>query len=87
LKGGLALKTCVLPMSFSVNQTCWPSGVAAMSGQKGDACATRPTCRWVLVSMTTVSGEKLEHTYPYSPPGEKIVMPGPFGTGILSFGS
>ena len=34
-KGGRASKTVVLPTSFSVNQTCFPSGVAAMLGQKG----------------------------------------------------
>ena len=37
--GGCASKTWVLPMSFSVNQTCVPSGVAAMFGQNGLACA------------------------------------------------
>ena len=41
LNGGLALNTCVLPMSFSVNQTCLPSGVAAMFGQNGLSCLTR----------------------------------------------
>src|SRR5262249_38576970 len=35
--------------------------------------------------MTTVSGVKLEQTYPYLPSGEKIVMPGPFGTVIRVF--
>ena len=35
LKGGRASNTIVLPTSFSVNQTCLPSGVAAMSGQNG----------------------------------------------------
>ena len=43
LNGGLALNTCVLPISFSVNHTCFPSGVAAMSGQNGLSCFTRPT--------------------------------------------
>jgi hypothetical protein len=41
LNGGLASKICVLPMSFTVNQTCWPSGVGAMFGQKGLSCFTR----------------------------------------------
>ena len=35
--------TIVLPMSFSVNQTCLPSGVTAMFGQNGLSCLTRPT--------------------------------------------
>ncbi len=42
-KGGLASKTCVWPTSLSVNHTCAPSGVAAMSGQNGLACVTSPT--------------------------------------------
>ena len=41
--GGTALKTITLPTSLSVNQTCLPSGVAAMSGQNGISCFTRPT--------------------------------------------
>ena len=61
-KGGSALNTWVFPMSLSVNHTCLPSGVAAMSGQKGEACFTRPTIWWFLVSITTVSGVKLEQT-------------------------
>ena len=61
-KGGLASKTMTLPTSLSVSHTCLPSGVAAMSGQNGLSCFTRPTMRFDLVSMTTVSGEKLEQT-------------------------
>jgi hypothetical protein len=38
--GGCASNTMVLPMSFSVNQTCLPSGVAAMFGQNGLSCLT-----------------------------------------------
>src|ERR1700693_6120075 len=41
--GGSARNTSVLPMSFRVNQTWVPSGVAAMLGQNGDACGTVPT--------------------------------------------
>ena len=37
------------------------------------------------VAITTVSGVKLEQTYPYLPSGEKIVMPGPFGTVMRLF--
>src|SRR5713101_6762629 len=50
------------------------------SGQNGLSCVTCPTTLCPAVAMTTVSGLKLEHTYPYWPSGEKIVMPGPFGT-------
>jgi hypothetical protein len=35
VKGGLASNTWVFPVSFSVNQTCEPFGVAAMFGQNG----------------------------------------------------
>jgi len=41
--GGCPSNTWVLPVSFRVNQTCLLSGVAAMLGQKGLACATLPT--------------------------------------------
>ncbi len=51
-KGGRASNATVLPMSFSVNHTCLPSGVAAMLGQKGLGCATCPTCAWVATSNT-----------------------------------
>src|SRR5713101_6669072 len=78
--GGCALNTIVLPTSLSVSQTCLPLGVAAISGQNGLSCVTYPTTLCPAVAMTTVSGLKLEHTYPYWPSGEKIVMPGPFGT-------
>src|SRR5215472_11203511 len=52
-----------------------------MSGQNGLSCLTCPMILCPAVAMTTVSGLKLEQTYPYLPSGEKIVMPGPFGTG------
>src|SRR5262249_16928671 len=78
--GGRALNSMVLPTSLSVNQTCFPSGVAAMSGQNGLSCFTCPTILCSAVATTTVSGLKLEQTYPYFPSGEKIVIPGPFGT-------
>src|SRR6516162_6004945 len=39
-----------------------------------------PTILCSAVAMTTVSGLKLEQTYPYFPSGENIVIPGPFGT-------
>jgi hypothetical protein len=32
-----------LPISFNVNQTCLPSGVAAILGQNGLSWGTRPT--------------------------------------------
>src|SRR6266571_4225605 len=83
--GGWAEKTIVLPTSFKVNHTCSPSGEAAMLGQNGETCFTPPTISWVLVLTTTVSGVKLEQTYPYVPSGEKIVMPGPFGTWMRIF--
>src|SRR6201987_4253351 len=51
-----------------------------MSGQNGLSCLTCPMISCPAVVMTTVSGLKLEQTYPYLPSGEKIVMPGPFGT-------
>jgi len=54
--------TWVLPVSFRVNQTCLLSGVAAMLGQNGLSCFTRPTICLVTVSITTVSGLKDEHT-------------------------
>ena len=38
--GGCASNTWILPVSFSVNQTCLLSGVAAMLGQNGLACGT-----------------------------------------------
>jgi hypothetical protein len=60
--GGLAAKTIVFPTSFKVSQTCSPSGDAAMFGQNGDTCRTRPTMSCVCVFTTTVSGVKLEHT-------------------------
>src|SRR5262245_29810100 len=83
--GGRALNTIVLPTSLSVSQTWLPSGVAAMSGQNGLSCLTCPMILCPAVAMTTVSGLKLEQTYPYLPSGEKIVMPGPFGTVIRVF--
>ncbi len=43
LNGGRAEKATVLPVSFSVNQTCSLSGDTAMFGQKGLGCTTRPT--------------------------------------------
>jgi len=43
LNGGCASKTSVWPMSLSVNHTCFPSGVAAMFGQKGLSCFTVAT--------------------------------------------
>ena len=62
-KGGRASKTIVLPTSFSVNQTCLPSGVAAMLGQNGLACGTRARrSRASATAMTTVSGVNDEHT-------------------------
>ena len=54
--GGFASNTIVRPMSLSVNQTCLPSGVAAMLGQNGLSCFTRPTTCLLAVSITTVSG-------------------------------
>ena len=62
LKGGCALKTCVAPMSFSVNQTCLPSGLAAIFGQKGLAWSRWPMIRWSATEITTVSGVKEEQT-------------------------
>src|SRR5437773_2328858 len=41
--GGRPLKTMVLPTSFSVSQTCPPSGVTAMLGQNGVSWGIRPT--------------------------------------------
>src|SRR5262245_57926783 len=83
--GGRASNTVVLPTSFSVNQTCFPSGVAAMLGQNGLPCGTRPTISCLATEITTVSGVKEEHTYPYCPSGEQICMPGPFGTVMRAF--
>jgi hypothetical protein len=61
--GGLASsKTCVLPVSFKVNHTCEPSGVAAMFGQNGLACASLATTRWSATDTTSVSGLKDEQT-------------------------
>ena len=54
LKGGFASNTWVLPVSFSVNQTCEPSGVAAMFGQKGLACGTLPTIVWSATETMSV---------------------------------
>lgn len=62
LKGGLALKTWVLPVSFSVNQTCLPSGVAAMFGQKGLVYLTVPTILWLATEITSVTGLNDEQT-------------------------
>jgi SAM-dependent methyltransferase len=56
----LRSKTCPLPVSLSVNQTCLPSGVAARPGQKGLACRTVPTIRWSAMDTTSVSGLKDE---------------------------
>ncbi|MNR01110.1 hypothetical protein D3C85_1169060 [compost metagenome] len=55
-KGGRASNTWALPMSLSVNQTCLPSGVAAMFGQNGLSCFTRPTIWWSATLTTAVSG-------------------------------
>src|SRR5258708_15264172 len=64
-KGGLASNTTVLPMSLSVNQTCLPSGVAAMFVQKGLGWATRPTIWRSATAITTVSGVNVGQTQPY----------------------
>ncbi len=61
-KGGLASNTCVRPTSFNVNQTCLPSGDAAMFGQNGLSCFTWPTTWCVRTEITTVSGLKDEQT-------------------------
>src|SRR5712691_11574063 len=87
VNGGWASNTIVRPTSFSVNQTCLPSGDAAMFGQNWLAWATRPTILWVATEITTVSGVNDEQTYPYFPSGENICMPGPFGTVIRNFSS
>src|SRR5215813_13364372 len=60
-------------------------GRPAMSRQNGLSCLTCPMILCPAVVMTTVSGLKLEQTYPCLPSGEKIVMPGPFGTVIRVF--
>jgi hypothetical protein len=62
LNGGFALNTSVLPVSFRVNQTCVPSGDAAIFGQKGLACGTLPTIVWSATETTTVSGVNDKHT-------------------------
>src|SRR6267143_3066297 len=87
VNGGWAPNTIVLPMSLSVNHTCWPSGVAAMLGQNGLSCATSPTIWCSATEITTVRGVNDEHTYPYLPSGEKICMPGPAGTLMRAFSS
>src|ERR1700742_2331458 len=87
LKGGSALNTSVLPVSFSVNHTCLPSGVAAMLGQNGLACGTWPTIVWSATETTTVSGLNDEQTSPYLPWGENICRPGPPGTLMRAFSS
>ena len=61
-KGGAASITCVLPLSFSVNQTCLPSALTARLGENGLACGTRATTSWVAVSITHNSGVKLDGT-------------------------
>lgn len=43
VNGGRASNTLTLPISFNVNQTCLPSGVAAILGQNGLSWGTRPT--------------------------------------------
>ena len=43
-------------MSLRVNQTCWPSGVAAIFGQNGLSCLTRATIVWSATLTTSVSG-------------------------------
>src|ERR1700745_2719696 len=83
--GGCASNTSVLPTSLSVNHTCFPSGVAAMSGQNGLACLILPTIVWSATEITSVSGLNDEQTYPYLPSGEKICMPGPAGSVIRIF--
>ena len=40
--GGWAAKTITLPTSFSVNQTCSPSGEAAILGQNGETWCHAP---------------------------------------------
>src|SRR5258706_7142055 len=62
--GGRALNTITRPTSFSVNQTCLPSGEDAMLGQNGLAWLTRPTISSVATEITTVSGVNDEQTYP-----------------------
>src|SRR5215468_6005468 len=85
--GGWASNTWTLPVSFNVNQTWAPSGVAAMFGQNGLACGTLPTILWSATVITAVSGVNDEQTYPYFPSGEKIVMPGPLATTMRVFSS
>jgi hypothetical protein len=60
--GGCASNTWTLPVSFNVNQTWAPSGVAAMLGQNGLACWTLPTILWSATVMTAVSGVNDEQT-------------------------
>jgi hypothetical protein len=57
--GGLASNTWVLPVSLSVNQTCEPSGVAAMLGQNGLACRTFPTIKGLDIRFVVTSLEIL----------------------------
>src|SRR5450432_3337386 len=83
--GGLASNTIVRPVSLSVIQTWLPSGVAAMFGQNGLSCLTRPTILRETTANTTVSGLNDEQTYPYFPSGEKICMPGPPGVTMRAF--
>jgi hypothetical protein len=85
----LAANTIVLPTSFKFQGEPHPLAVgeAALLGQNGETCFTRPTISCVFVLITTVSGVKLEQTYPHVPSGEKIVMPGPFGTVMRVFSS
>src|ERR1700743_1798313 len=56
VKGGFPSNTSVLPVSFRVNQTWVPSGVAAMLGQNGLACLTRATMLCVATETTSVVG-------------------------------
>src|SRR5262252_1160289 len=46
-----------------------------MSGQNGLSCLTCPTISCPAVVMTTVSGLKLEQTYPYLPSGDRHAGP------------
>src|ERR1700739_2620844 len=87
LKGGCQSTTWCRPVSFSVIQTCLPSGVAAIFGQNGLTCLTVATILCVAVEMTSVSGLNEEQTYPYLSSGEKMVMPGPGGVMIRVFSS
>src|SRR5258705_12028390 len=64
VNGGRASNTITLPTSFSVNQTCEPSGVAAILGQKGLACGTRPTIWGSAPGITPSLGGKDQQTDP-----------------------